>query len=168
MVTTNAGTGTLCTIIEGPSKCAIVCNEVEEGYAFTWTPMAPGDYLINIKYSNVTIAGCPTKAVVDGKSNRCLICRYLSSWFISCLLFSFLLLLAVGSGKPSAFRETSSLAVETVEKKPGQSSAKKYKGDASKVVIKGNGLKNAFANRPAMFTVDVKDAGESISLLSIN
>lgn len=137
VVTTNAGTGTLCSIIEGPSKCAIVCNEIDEGYAFSWTPMAPGDYLINIKYSNVTIAGCPTKAIVDGQ------------------------------GKASSFKETSSLAVETVEKKPGQSSAKKFKGDASKVVIKGNGLKNAFANRAAMFTIDVKDAGQALLMVGL-
>ena len=44
-----------------------MCTEVDEGYEFTYTPMAPGDYLINIKYCNVTIAGCPTKAKITGE-----------------------------------------------------------------------------------------------------
>lgn len=67
MVTTNAGAGTLAAIIEGPSKVALVCNEVPDGYEFSYTPMAPGNYMIMIKYSNITIAGAPFKAVVTGQ-----------------------------------------------------------------------------------------------------
>lgn len=51
------------------------------------------------------------------------------------------------------------LVVETVEKKPGVSRKKKFVGDASKVVAKGNGLQKAFFNRLATFTVDTKGAG---------
>ena len=47
-----------------------MCTEVDDGYEFTYTPMAPGDYLINIKYCNVTIAGCPTKAKITGTSGN--------------------------------------------------------------------------------------------------
>jgi len=67
VVTTGSGCGTLAVLIEGPSKIAIVCTEVEDGYEFSYTPAAPGDYLITIKYCNVTIAGCPHKAVVVGE-----------------------------------------------------------------------------------------------------
>lgn len=66
VVTTNAGAGTLAVHVEGPSKVALVCTEVAEGYEFTYTPMSPGIYMIMIKYSNVTIAGAPFKAVVAG------------------------------------------------------------------------------------------------------
>jgi filamin len=52
--------------LEGPSKVAVVCNELDEGYEFTYTPMAPGVYMIVIKYCNVAIAGCPFKAVITG------------------------------------------------------------------------------------------------------
>lgn len=69
MVTTNAGEGTLAVNIQGPSKVAITCTEVEEGYEFTYVPMAPGEYMITIKYSNVTIAGCPSVATVSGGSD---------------------------------------------------------------------------------------------------
>jgi filamin len=64
-----------------------------------------------------------------------------------------------GKGKPSQIKETSALVVETVEKKPGAAPKKKFVGDASKVVAKGNGLQKAFMGRPATFTVDTKDAG---------
>jgi len=67
VISTNAGAGTLAVHIEGPSKVAIVCNELDEGYEFTYTPMAAGNYMIVIKYCSVTIAGCPFKAVVSGQ-----------------------------------------------------------------------------------------------------
>jgi filamin len=132
VMTVNCGIGTLLVQIEGPSKVAIQCSEIDEGYEFTYVPMAPGDYLITIKYCNVTIAGCPTKAKVSG------------------------------SGKPSAVTEQSSLAIETVEKKPGAVATKRFFGDASKIVAKGNGLKKSFLNRPANFTIELKDAGNSL------
>ena len=68
VVTTGAGCGTLAVMMEGPAKVAVVCSEVDDGYEFSYTPTAPGDYFINIKYCNVTIAGCPHKAVVSGDS----------------------------------------------------------------------------------------------------
>ena len=41
--------------------------QVEEGYEFTYTPTAPGDYLITIKYAgNTHIPGSPFKARITG------------------------------------------------------------------------------------------------------
>jgi len=70
--------------------------------------------------------------------------------------------LAVGSGagKGSEIAVTSTLFVETVEKKPGAVTAKRFHGDASRVVASGNGLKKGFSGRAANFTLDIKDAGE--------
>lgn len=57
------------------------------------------------------------------------------------------------------------MAVETVEKKAGAGSkTRKLRGDASKVSVKGPGLKKAFTNRVQNFTIDVKDAGTLIFL----
>ncbi|KAK2160895.1 hypothetical protein LSH36_125g02020 [Paralvinella palmiformis] len=137
VVTTNAGHGTLNVIIQGPSRTAIICTELDEGYEFTYTPMAPGDYLINIKYCNVTIAGCPTKASVTG------------------------------AGKPSEITETSGLSVETVEKKPGAVKTKRFMGDANKIMTKGNGLKKGFINRTNTFTIETKDAGQAMLTLGL-
>eukprot|EP00914_Ancora_sagittata_P029586 GHVO01058605.1.p1 GENE.GHVO01058605.1~~GHVO01058605.1.p1 ORF type:complete len:718 (-),score=101.87 GHVO01058605.1:417-2570(-) len=131
VTTVDAGSGTLAVMIEGPSKVAIICTEVDEGYEFNYTPMAPGDYLISVKFCNVTIAGCPTKAVITG------------------------------AGRPSDIIEHSGLAVETVEKTAGeQKKTKTFKGDATKVVAKGNGLKKAFSGSAGNFTIDVKGAGQ--------
>ena len=65
----------------------------------------------------------------------------------------------IGAGKGSEIAVTSTLFVETVEKKPGAVSAKRFHGDASRVVASGNGLKKGFAGRAANFTLDIKDAG---------
>lgn len=59
------------------------------------------------------------------------------------------------------------MVVETVEKKPGAVSKKRFVGDASKITAKGPGLKKAFVNRPANFTVDVAGAGMDILFIII-
>ncbi|ESN90148.1 hypothetical protein HELRODRAFT_116537 [Helobdella robusta] len=137
VITTNAGAGVLAVNIDGPSKVAIVCSEVEEGYDFTYTPMAPGDYYITVKFCSVTIAGSPFKAVITGK------------------------------GRQSDIVESSGLFVETVEKKPGASKAKRFHGDANKVVAQGNGLKKGFPGRAANFTLDCKEAGQALLTLGM-
>jgi len=109
-----------------------VCTEVAEGYEFTYTPMSPGVYMLMIKYSNVTIAGAPFKAVVTG------------------------------AGKKGDINEVSSIFVETTEKKPGVVSTKRFHGDAKRVVANGNGLKKGFSGRAATFTIDFKDAGQAL------
>lgn len=157
MVTTvDAGSGTLAVALEGPSKVAIICTEVDEGYEFSYTPMAPGDYLINIKFCNVTIAGCPTKAVITGK------CVCQATALRTCALHHVVCSsTCAGKGRPSDIIEHSGLVVEAVEKKAGETSkAKSFKGDASKVIAKGNGLKKAFAGSAGNFTIDIKDAGK--------
>ena len=60
----------MAMLVSGPSKTAIVCTEVEDGYEFAYTPTAPGDYFISIKYCNVTIAGSPFKAVITGEQKH--------------------------------------------------------------------------------------------------
>lgn len=53
--------------VDGPSKVQLQCVEVAEGYQFTYTPTAPGDYLIIIKYGgDAHIPGSPFKAKITG------------------------------------------------------------------------------------------------------
>lgn len=131
--TAGSGSGFLACFIDGPSKVALSCKEVDEGYEFSYTPFAPGKYLITLKYGNIGIAGSPYQAVVTGTGR-----------------------------KPSPVLEQSSMVVETVEKKPGSKTTKKFRGDASKVVARGAGLKKAFMGRSQNFTLDVKDAGNAL------
>ena len=67
MNTQSAGSGALAVTVDGPSKVQLNCRELEEGYEFTYTPNAPGDYLITIKYAgNTHIPGSPLKATITG------------------------------------------------------------------------------------------------------
>lgn len=69
--TTKAGPGTLAVTIEGPSKVKMDCQEAPEGYNVMYTPMAPGNYLIGIKYGGPNhIVGSPFKAKVTGKTSE--------------------------------------------------------------------------------------------------
>lgn len=67
VATTCPGTGLLTVSIQGPSKVPMSCNELDEGYEFTYTPKAPGQYLIAIKYCHVGIPGSPFQAIVAGE-----------------------------------------------------------------------------------------------------
>ncbi|MED6280746.1 hypothetical protein CHARACLAT_013958 [Characodon lateralis] len=65
--TCNAGSGALSVTIDGPSKVKMDCQECPEGYKVAYTPMAPGSYLISIKYGGPQhIVGSPFKAKVSG------------------------------------------------------------------------------------------------------
>lgn len=56
--------------IDGPSKVKMDCQECPEGYKVTYTPMAPGNYLISIKYGGpYHIVGSPFKAKITGTYN---------------------------------------------------------------------------------------------------
>ncbi|XP_052265611.1 filamin-A-like isoform X1 [Dreissena polymorpha] len=131
--TAGAGSGFLAAFIDGPSKVALSCKEVDEGYEFQYTPFCAGKYLITLKYGNIGIAGSPYQAVISGTGR-----------------------------KPSPILEQSSMVVETVEKKPGMKASRRFRGDASKVVASGPGIKKAFLNRAQNLTLDVKEAGNAI------
>lgn len=65
--TCNAGSGALSVTIDGPSKVKMDCQECPQGYKVSYTPMAPGSYLISIKYGGPQhIVGSPFKAKVSG------------------------------------------------------------------------------------------------------
>lgn len=72
MNTSNAGPGALAVTIDGPSKVKMDCVECPEGYRVTYTPMAPGNYLISIKYGGpYHIVGSPFKAKITGEEDLC-------------------------------------------------------------------------------------------------
>lgn len=69
--TSKAGPGALAVTIDGPSKVKMDCVECPEGYRVTYMPMAPGSYLISIKYGGpYHIVGSPFKARISGESSR--------------------------------------------------------------------------------------------------
>ncbi|EPY81114.1 hypothetical protein CB1_000757022 [Camelus ferus] len=138
--TLNAGSGALSVTIDGPSKVQLDCRECPEGHVVTYTPMAPGNYLIAIKYGGPQhIVGSPFKAKVTGPRL---------------------------SGGHS-LHETSTVLVETVTKSSSSrgssySSIPKFSSDASKVVTRGPGLSQAFVGQKNSFTVDCSKAGKPL------
>ncbi|OWK49688.1 Filamin-A, partial [Lonchura striata] len=66
--TSKAGPGALAVTIEGPSKVTMECHECPEGFRVSYTPMAPGSYLIAIKFGGPHhIVGSPFKAKITGE-----------------------------------------------------------------------------------------------------
>jgi filamin len=52
--------------IEGPSKAEIQCKDNRDGSAtITYTPVAPGDYKITVKFAGQPIQGAPFVAKVS-------------------------------------------------------------------------------------------------------
>ncbi|XP_070997993.1 filamin-C-like isoform X9 [Oncorhynchus clarkii lewisi] len=143
--TCNAGSGALSVTIDGPSKVKMDCQDCPEGYKVTYTPMAPGSYLITIKYGGPShIVGSPFKAKVTG---------------------------ARLSGGHS-LHETSSVLVETVTKSlsssMGVAYGPKFSSDASKVVSRGAGLSKAFVGQKNTFTVDCSNAGTNMLMVGVH
>ncbi|XP_053618849.1 filamin-A isoform X1 [Plodia interpunctella] len=141
--TCNAGAGILAVTVDGPSRVAMDCTEVEEGYKVRYTPLAPGFYYMSVKYNGAHIVGSPFKIEATGGN-----------------------LAEIGA------QETSSVTVETVQKvsKAGQKQGPvlpHFKSDASKVQSKGMGLKKAYLNKHNQFTVHAGDAGTNILYVGI-
>ncbi|XP_076390473.1 filamin A protein cher isoform X4 [Megachile rotundata] len=140
--TCNAGSGALNVTIDGPSKVAMDCTEVEEGYKVRYTPLVPGDYYISIKYNGYHIVGSPFKVPCTGQD-----------------------LAERGA------QESSSILVETVQKvsKSKQTGPvlPLFKSDASKVTSKGMGLKKAYLGKQNQFTVNCSDAGQNILYVGV-
>ncbi|CAH1153671.1 unnamed protein product [Phaedon cochleariae] len=143
--TVNAGSGTLAVNIDGPSKVSMDCTEVEEGYKVRYTPLAPGDYFVSIKYNNNHIVGSPFKVHCKGDAK----------------------VADIGG------QETSSVVVETVVKVGKNNNNKgpvlpNFKSDGSKVQSKGMGLKKAYLGKQNQFTISAQNAGVNILFVGIH
>lgn len=136
--TCNAGSGSLALTIDGPSKVKMDCQEGPEGYKVAYTPMAPGNYLISIKYGGPQhIVGSPFKAKVSGPR------------------------LSGGLG----LHETSSVVVETGG---AFGTSPRFSSDASRAVPRGPGLAEAFVGQKNQFTVDCSRAGSDMLLVGVH
>ncbi|NXI32169.1 FLNA protein, partial [Sterrhoptilus dennistouni] len=144
--TANAGAGALAVTIDGPSKVELECTEVPEGHRVTYTPMAPGNYLISIKYGGPHhIVGSPFKAKVTGPRL---------------------------SGGHS-LHETSTVLVKPVVRAgsrgpPAFGGVSKAPSDAGQVVARGPGLTAARLGHKNHFTVDCSKAGTNMLLVGVH
>ena len=42
------------------------CNEVDDGYEVSYTPMAPGKYYVTVKYNGKNVRGSPFNVMIGG------------------------------------------------------------------------------------------------------
>ncbi|XP_056278637.1 filamin-A isoform X2 [Pseudoliparis swirei] len=139
--TSKAGLGALSVTIDGPSKVKMDCVECPEGYKVTYSPMAPGNYLISIKYGGpYHIVGSPFKAKITGS-------KLVSS---------------------HSMHETSAVMVDPVTRAISCSQqGAPTQSDASKVLAKGPGLSKAFTGQKNSFSVDCSKAGRNMLLVGV-
>uniref|UniRef100_A0A8C2D9Y7 Filamin B n=1 Tax=Cyprinus carpio TaxID=7962 RepID=A0A8C2D9Y7_CYPCA len=141
---TKAGPGSLGVTIEGPSKVKMECQECPEGFKVHYTPMAPGNYVITIKYGGPNhITGSPFKAKVTGPR-----------------------LVNVTNAS-----EMSTLIVDPVSRASSvnsYSASPRAASDASKVLSRGPGLSKAFVGQKASFSVDCSKAGKNMLLVGVH
>ncbi|XP_060897717.1 filamin-B isoform X1 [Labrus mixtus] len=143
---TKAGPGALGVTIEGPSKVKMDCQEVPEGYKVQYTPMAPGNYLISVKYGGPNhISGSPFKASVTGPR----LVNVTNASETSSLMVD------------PAIRGSSSSFTYSAMPRPGES-------DASKVLSRGSGLSKAFMGQRSSFSVDCSKAGKNMLLVGVH
>ncbi|KRX66982.1 Filamin-A, partial [Trichinella sp. T9] len=138
--TCHVGPGNLQIQLDGPSKATLDAYDVEIGYKVRYTPLAPGDYFVTIKYNGIHIPGSPFKINVTG--------QHLG-----------------GSG----INESSKVNINTVSKSSEGAAMQvpKYYSDASLVVCQGAGLKKAFASRQNIFNVDCSRAGQDLLFVCV-
>ncbi len=71
IVTKDAGHGGLAVAVEGPSKAEIQCRDNKNGTCdVVYYPVAPGDYIITIKFADKNIAGSPFTAKIINDVNK--------------------------------------------------------------------------------------------------
>lgn len=141
-----AGPGALSVTIQGPSKVKMDCQEVSEGYKVHYTPMAPGNYSIGIKYAGPQhIHGSPFTARITGPR----LVNVTNASETSTLTLDPLLRSSSASPAHSALSWTS-------------------EADASKVLSRGPGLSKAFVGQRSSFSVDCSKAGKSMLLVGVH
>ncbi|KAJ8017344.1 hypothetical protein DPEC_G00016890 [Dallia pectoralis] len=140
--TSTAGPGALAVTIDGPSKVKMDCVECPEGYKVTYTPMAPGNYLISIRYGGpYHIVGSPFKAKITGS-------KLVSS---------------------HSNHETSSVMVDPMTRQVSSSQqGAPSQSDASRVTAKGLGLSKGFIGQKNNFSVDCSKAGRNMLLVGVD
>ncbi|XP_015782662.1 filamin-A isoform X2 [Tetranychus urticae] len=137
--TCSAGHGRLSVSVDGPSKVSMDCTECEEGYKVRYTPLCPGEYYITVKYNGYHIVGSPFRVRCTGDKVI-----------------------------PISEAESASLAVETQDKALGRvGGLPRFKSDAAKVTVRGNGTKKALVGRPTSLTVDGQRAGSNILFAAV-
>ncbi|XP_051932354.1 filamin-B isoform X2 [Hippocampus zosterae] len=147
-----AGQGAVAVTVEGPSKVQMECLEVAGGYKVLYTPMAPGSYVVAVKYGGpYHIAGSPFVAKVTGPP----LVNVTNSSMSSSLTLGPSAEASVVSGSGGGGSLQSVNCVSAVS-------------DASKVLSRGLGLSKAYVGQKSSFSVDCSQAGKNMLVVGVH
>ncbi|XP_019734990.1 filamin B a isoform X4 [Hippocampus comes] len=145
-----AGQGAVAVTVEGPSKVQMECLEVAGGYKVLYTPMAPGSYIVAVKYGGpYHIAGSPFVAKVTGPP----LVNVTNSSISSSLTL-----------EPSAEASAVSSSGGSLQSANCVSAV----SDASKVLSRGLGLSKAYVGQKSSFSVDCSQAGKNMLVVGVH
>jgi len=158
--TLEVGAGTLSITVDGPSKVELACNEVDDGYEVSYTPMAPGKYFVTVKYNGSNVKGSPFNVRVAGDN-------LLTSQRVESQRQS-----KRSSVTMETMQRTSYVRHQYSESRRGTASF--VRGfpvfdncDPGAVVCEGAGLEGARVNRHNSFAVDCSRAGNNILYVGV-
>ncbi|TGZ55160.1 hypothetical protein CRM22_010478 [Opisthorchis felineus] len=138
--TTQAGSGALSVTVDGPSKVKLNCTERPDGYEFTYLPLAPGDYMINIRHGDQRhIIGSPFKAYVTGDAVQDIYNA-----------------------------DTTHVVVETGSRFATGPQRSVSEARPDKVICTGSGLHQAFLNQTNTFNVNATQAGHDVLYVGVS
>ncbi|VUZ40251.1 unnamed protein product [Hymenolepis diminuta] len=136
--TTNAGSGALSVTVDGPSKVQLNCAERMDGYEFSYTPYAPGNYNISITYDGQPITHSPFRAYVTGDA-----------------VFGYT-------------EDTAQLIVNTNGRMVTGPQRSMGYSRADAVTCSGSGLTQAYIGATNTFTVNAQNAGNDVLYVGVS
>ncbi|CAH8554205.1 unnamed protein product [Schistosoma curassoni] len=196
LITRDAGAGGLSLSVEGPSKADIQCDDNKNGTcSVSYLPLVPGEYTISIKFMENHIPGSPFTAHITGESRRFnQVCVGTTSEMPLRITETDIYNLVATVRSPSGLEQPSTLkrlpnghlGISFTPHEIGEHFVNVFRngrhianspfkiyvgeneiGNASKVRIYGNGLREGMANQNCQFTVDTRNAGYGGLNLSI-
>ncbi|TPP66480.1 Filamin-A [Fasciola gigantica] len=196
LVTKEAGAGGLSLSVEGPSKAEIQCHDNKNGTcSVSYLPLVPGEYTISIKFMENHIPGSPFTAHIAGEPRRFnQVCVGTTSEMPLRITETDIYNLVATVRSPSGQEQPSTLkrlpnghlGISFTPREIGEHYVNVFRngrhianspfkiyvgeneiGNASRVRIYGNGLREGTANQNCQFTVDTRNAGYGSLSLSI-
>ncbi|KAJ8975974.1 hypothetical protein NQ317_000678 [Molorchus minor] len=182
--TKGAGAGGLSMAVEGPSKAEISCHDNKDGtVSVSYLPTAPGEYKISVRFGDKHIKGSPFNAKITGegrKRNQISVGSCSEVSLPGKISDADIRSLNASIQAPSGLEEpcflkrlpTGNIGISFTPREIGEhvvsiNVCEREVGDARKVLVSGNALKEGKTHVDNTFTVDTRNAGFGGLSLSI-
>jgi len=179
--TSGVGAGTLSITVDGPSKVDLSCNEVDDGYEVSYTPLAPGKYFVTVKYNGKNVRGSPFSVTVNGDNLTSSTTINTSNATNQNRAINLQKEQSRSSMTMETMQRTSYIRHQYSEQRVSSMSVsrsgtknqilppppKVEEPDPSKVQVWGKGLEHALLSRQNSFLVDCKGAGNNVLYVGV-